>query len=93
LPARLRIEPGRRLVEKDELGITDDGTGEGKTLLLSARERTDAPATLLLELHDAEHVGDIAATLVKAAKETKRFLDGQLFGELRVLQLDTEQLA
>src|SRR5918999_969788 len=33
LPSCLRIETGRRFVEKDELGIADDRTGQSKTLL------------------------------------------------------------
>ncbi len=34
--ARLRIEPRRRLVEKQQLGIADQRAGHGKPLLLSA---------------------------------------------------------
>src|SRR5918999_2139573 len=93
LATRLRVESGRWLVEKEELGITDDRAREGKALLLATGERADSPRPLLLELNDREDLGDIAALRVKAPKEAQRLLDGQLLGELRVLQLNPEQLA
>ena len=41
LPQRatcLRVEAGRRLIEKDELGVVDQRQGNGQALLLAARE-------------------------------------------------------
>ena len=46
LAARLRIEAGRRFVEKQQLRIADEGTGHGQPLLLSAGEIAD-PANWL----------------------------------------------
>ena len=42
LAARLRIETGGRLVEKEQIGIADDRARERETLLLSARQLADA---------------------------------------------------
>ena len=56
LPARLRIEPGRRLVEEQQLRIADQRAGEREPLLLAARQRADARAPLLLELHEPDDV-------------------------------------
>ena len=39
LATRLRIQPGGELVEKDDLGIIDQGEGDEESLLLSAGER------------------------------------------------------
>jgi hypothetical protein len=47
VPARLGVEPGRGLVEKDEVGIADESAGDGEPLALAARELVD-PARALL---------------------------------------------
>ena len=38
LTPRLRIETGRRFVEKEQIGIADERAGEREALLLAARE-------------------------------------------------------
>ena len=50
LPARLRVEPGRRLVEEEQLGVADQRAGEREPLLLPARELADPRPRLLVEL-------------------------------------------
>ena len=55
LPSCLRIEAGRRLVEKQQLRIADERARERQPLLLSARQRSDASRPLLLELHERDH--------------------------------------
>jgi hypothetical protein len=40
-PARLRVEPGRRLVEEDQLGAPDDGHRQRQPLLLAAGQPPD----------------------------------------------------
>ena len=42
MPPRLRIEPGGRLIEKQQLGIAHQRAGHGQPLLLAAREAADA---------------------------------------------------
>ena len=66
LPARLGIEAGRRLVEKDQVRIADDRAGEREPLLLSAGQLADARIALLVELDDMDHVVDRPAALVEA---------------------------
>ena len=45
--ARLRVEPGRQLVEKHELGIVDQRQRNEQPLLLAARERHEPGVPLL----------------------------------------------
>ena len=54
LPARGRIEAGRRLVEEDELGIADEREREVEPAQLAAGERPDARVALLLEPDELE---------------------------------------
>ena len=63
--ARLRIEPGRRLVEKQHLGIADQPQRHRQPLALPARQLHDPGGPLLLELHLAEQGLD----LERAARE------------------------
>ena len=48
LPARLRIEPGRRLVEEQQVGAADQRAGDREALLLSAGELRVPRASRLL---------------------------------------------
>jgi hypothetical protein len=89
----LRIETRRRLVEKEQLGIADERAGEREPLLLASAQLAHACAALLVELDHADHVVDVAAACVEAAEQPHRLLDGQLLGELRLLELDAEPLA
>src|SRR5688572_15540070 len=93
LAARLRVEPRRRLVEKEQLGITDERTGDGETLLLAAGEGADARSALLIELDERDHLVERAAGGKEAAKDAQGLLDGDLLGELGLLKLDAEALA
>ena len=56
LPAGLRIEPGRRLVEEQQVRIADERAREGEPLLLSPRERADPRVTLFLQLNQPDQV-------------------------------------
>src|SRR5687768_11032183 len=93
LPARLRIEPRGRLIEKEELRITNERARECETLLLSAGERSDTRARLLFELHERDHLRDVPTPIVEAAKEAHRLSHGKLLRELRFLKLNAEQLS
>ena len=52
LPPCLRIETGRRFVEKEQIGIADERAGEREALLLAAGQIADPGRALLLELHE-----------------------------------------
>ena len=69
LAARLRIEPRRRLVEKQQLRVADERAREREPLLLPARKRADARAPLLLELHERDHVLGRRTLREEAAEE------------------------
>ena len=56
LPAGLRIESGRRLVEEQEVRIADERAGEREPLLLAAGERADPRVALFLKLHQPDQV-------------------------------------
>ena len=93
LPSRLWVEAGRRLVEKDQIGIADDRAGERESLLLSAGQFADAPCALLIELDEGNDVVDGATAIVEAAKQTDRFFHRELVGELCFLKLNAESFA
>jgi len=49
--------------------------------------------TLLAKLDLIYHFADVPCIAIEALKECERLVDRQLLGELRVLQLDSEQLS
>ena len=51
--AGLRVEPGGRLVEQQQLGVVDQGPGDGEPPLHAAGERLDR---LVVYAGDGEHV-------------------------------------
>ena len=57
LPARLRIEARRRLVEKQQIRIADERAGERQPLLLPSGERADPGVALLVELDEPNDLG------------------------------------
>ena len=51
LAAGLRIEAGGGLIEKQKIGIADEGAGESESLLLAAGKIADAGILFFFELH------------------------------------------
>ena len=51
-----RVEPVRRLVEEDELGVVRDRRGELHALALAGRHRPHRPEALLAEAHEPERL-------------------------------------
>jgi len=90
LPARLRIEPGRRFIEKEELRLADKRTGKREPLFLPARKLADARARFLLELNELDDGIRRRSLAVKATKDLYRLRHGKLIGKLRLLQRDPE---
>jgi hypothetical protein len=93
LSPRLRIESSRRLIEKQKLGISDESTRNSKPLFLSSGQRAYTRFGFFAKLHDIDHFLDGASVPVEASKKLERLRNRQLFGELRVLKLNTEPLA
>src|SRR5216117_1599300 len=83
LTARLRVETRRGFIEKEQLGLADERTGDREPLLLPARKGHHARLAFLLELDEREHFLDGMRLAVKRAKQSKHFADGELVGELR----------
>jgi hypothetical protein len=92
LPARLRIEPGRRLVEKEELRTRHQGARHREALLLPSRELPHPGGALLLELHEPEYLLHRVGGAVEAPKQPHRLFHREFVGQLRLLQLDAEPL-
>src|ERR1044071_762626 len=93
LPPRLGIEAGGGLVEKEELGIGDEGARERQPLLLTTRQLPHATVALLPELDRIEDFLEGTGPLVEAAKELQGLGDGEFVGELGFLERDPEALA
>ena len=78
--ARLRIEPGCGLIEKQQLRIAHQRAGHGQPLLLPAGERAHARAALLLQLRRPDGFVHRDATAKEAAEEPQRLFDRELVG-------------
>ena len=86
LAARLRVEPGRRLVQEHELGIVDEGEGERQALPLSARERLERRVGLLEEREALQEGRRLRFPLIERAKEGQRLARRDLVLESSRLQ-------
>ncbi len=93
LAAGLRVEASGGLIEKKKIGIADERAGEREALFLAARKIADAGSLFFIELHEGDGFGCVRALIKKTAEQLERFEDSQLFGELRILQLNAEALA
>ena len=56
--AELEIEGAERLVEEQDVGLVDEGAGDGDALLLTAREAGHLALLEALHVHEGEHLGD-----------------------------------
>src|SRR4051812_34136811 len=61
-----RVEPGRRLVEEDQLGVADEGEREVQAPQLAAAERARVRAGLLGEAGELDDLVDVARIGVEA---------------------------
>src|SRR5688500_13154109 len=93
LPARLRIQSGRRLVEEQQFGISGERAGDRQALLLSPGQRADPRTAFLVELDESNDLVDHWSAAKETAEQGDRFLDGDLLRKLRLLQLHAEALA
>src|SRR5258705_1304504 len=93
LPARLRIEAGRRLIQKEKLRISDERARDRKPLLLSTRQSSNTRVALFAQFHLIDDFSDIACVAIEALEERERLIDCELLRQLGVLELDAEQLA
>jgi tumor protein p53-inducible protein 3 len=92
LQATLRIEPGRRLVEKQDVRLADERTRNGQPLLLTAGEFADARIPLLVEREVAQQLVGRGTAAIERAEERERLHDRELLGELRFLKRNADTL-
>jgi len=92
LAARLRVQTRGGLVEEQQLRPGDQGAGHREPLLLAARELAHPGGAFLLEPHQPEHLFHGVRGPVEATEQPDGLLDGELLGELRVLQLNAQTL-
>ena len=96
--ARLRVEPGRRLVEQQHLGLVDERTRDREAALHAARERIDPRVAPVAQLHELEQLrgppADLRARQVEvAAVDHEVVPHGELGVEVVLLRHDTEAAA
>src|SRR5205814_1985390 len=91
-PARRRVEPGRRLVQEDELRVADERQAEVEPAPLAAGELSRARVALLLEPPQADHLLYRPRWLVVAAELGQLLGDGQVLVHRRRLEDDTDAL-
>src|SRR4051812_33041030 len=93
LPAGLRVQTGRGLVEKEQIRIACERARDREPLLLPARQRPDPAAAFALERDDVEQLTDLPSAPVKGPEQAQHLLDRQLVAELCLLQMDAEPFA
>src|SRR5690606_34948300 len=93
LQPRLRVEPGRRFVEEEQVGVADQGAGEAEPLALAAGERLHPGPRLRLELDRLDRLVDAPAARVEAPEEPDDLAHRQLVRQPGLLELDTEPVA
>src|SRR5690606_8904240 len=77
IAARLRVEPGRRLIEKKDRRVVDERDGEQQPLHLPAGELAIVPILKLLERAEANDFIGAQAALVEAAEHDDALADGE----------------
>ena len=93
LPARLRVEPGRGLVEEQQLGVADERAPHGQPLPLPARQLADPRARLGLEAQGRQHRRRRTSPAVERPEQAQGLPHRQPLVELRLLQVDAQPLA
>ena len=93
---RLRVEPGRRLVEQQQLGLVDERPRDREPPLHAARQRIDAVVAPVAELHELEQLLGpppdlgVAAGRSSARRSCRLSQHGELGVEVVLLRHDTE---
>ena len=75
--ARLRIKAGGRLVEEQHRRIVDQRDGQQQALLLAAGELAAVASGELLERAQTDHLLDVEAAAVEAAKQRNGLAHGE----------------
>ena len=86
LAPRLRIEPGGRLVEEDELGLVDERQRQRQPLPLSARQRVERRVGFLDKGEALEQRRRLGPSAVERAEERERLARRDLVLQRRRLE-------
>ncbi len=89
-PAGLRIEAGRELVQKNDLGIVDESESDKQALLLSPREFAEGSIQFLSQAELIQERLPIRRPPVKGGKKVGNLPDSEPVRERAFLQLDTD---
>src|SRR5580704_788393 len=92
LPPGGRVEAGRQLVEDDEAGAADESEGDREPLLLPAGQLPVASAALFRQAKASEERLGVGVPWVEGRVQVDRLGDGDLVGQLALLELDADQL-
>ena len=92
-PARRRIEPCRRLVEEEDLGVADEPEGEVEPPLLPAGERLHAVVALLGEADEVNDIVGVTRRRVVAGEERDVLAHREVDVHRRRLEDDADALA
>ena len=92
LTARLRIESGRGLVQKQKVRFADQGAGQSKPLLLPTGQFAVPRRAFSLESDAGDQCVDGGSVRIERPEQPDDLLDTELVVELRFLKLDPEAL-
>ena len=88
----LGIQAGGRLVQEYHGGVVDQGSGNGKALLLAAGERPERCGSPVPEVHRAQQGLRVNLGAVDAAEHLEQFLELQVLKKRAALQLYADQM-
>lgn len=93
LPARARVEPGRRLVEEEQFGVTDQAQRQVQAALLAAGQGPDLLPVLPGQADQVDHLAGVAWRGVVAGVAGDGLPDRQVGFDREVLQHDADPFA
>ena len=89
----LRVEPGRRLVEKEQVGVAHERACHRQPLALAARELADPGRRFLREADRRDDLRRLLAAPIEAAEQREDLEDRELLGKPGFLQRHAQPLA
>ena len=92
LEARLRIEAGRRLVEKQHLRVVDQRECQREPLLLPARQLAVRGVALFPEHQPLEQRVAVDRLRIQAGEQPQRLADGDAFRQIGRLEADADAI-
>ena len=91
LPPGGGVEAGGQLVEDDQARAADEGEGDGQALLLAAGQLPVAGVALFRQAEAGDERLGVGGLRVETGVQADRLGDGDLVGQLALLQLRADQ--